>query len=149
MCRAFASRRTGVNAEELTLQLSDFFLQRVRTLLQDGQGIDYDLINAVFGEDADYQARALRDLLDVRDRAQFLQTIRNDGRLARVYETVNRAAKLAVQGDLETDVLDPTGLVEARSLFVSNHTDNKPSKQSLQKAAFDRQTESGQGPGGL
>jgi glycyl-tRNA synthetase beta chain len=70
------------------------------------------LVNAVFGEDADYQARALTDLLDVRDRACFLQTIRNDGRLAQVYETVNRASKLAAQGDLNSESLDPTGLVK-------------------------------------
>ncbi len=83
----------------------------MRTLLQDGLGIDYDLVNAVFGQDANYQARALTDLLDVRDRATFLQSIRTDGRLAKIYETVNRAAKLAAQGDLSTDILDPAGVV--------------------------------------
>jgi len=83
----------------------------VRTLLQDGLGIDYDLVNAVFGQDAGYQKRALTDLLDVRDRATFLQSIRDDGRLATIYETVNRAAKLAAQGNLDTDALDPSGVV--------------------------------------
>ncbi len=109
--QTFAADQRRVSAAELTAQLTDFFSQRVRTLLQDGQGIDYDLINAVFGEDADYQARALADLLDVRDRATFLQTIRNDGRLAKVYETVNRASKLAAQGDLPTKPLNPTDIV--------------------------------------
>ncbi|MEL6856065.1 MAG: glycine--tRNA ligase subunit beta, partial [Cyanobacteria bacterium J06607_13] len=99
----FAKTQPNVNTSELTTQLTDFFDQRVRTLLQDGKNIDYDLVNAVFGQDADYQARALTDLLDVRDRANFLQSIRNDGRLAKIYETVNRAAKLAVKGDLATD----------------------------------------------
>ena len=108
----FAAEREGVNTAELTQQLTDFFSQRVRTLLQDGQSIDYDLVNAVFGEDADYQTRALSDLLDVRDRATFLQSIRNDGSLAKIYETVNRAAKLAVKGNLATDVLDPAGIVD-------------------------------------
>ncbi|MEO0646509.1 MAG: glycine--tRNA ligase subunit beta [Cyanobacteria bacterium J06650_10] len=107
----FAKTQPNVNTSELTTQLTDFFDQRVRTLLQDGKNIDYDLVNAVFGQDADYQARALTDLLDVRDRANFLQSIRNDGRLAKIYETVNRAAKLAVKGNLATDVLDPTGIV--------------------------------------
>ena len=115
--QTFARGRTGVDADELTAQLTDFFAQRVRTLLQDGQGIDYDLVNAVFGEDEDYRARALTDLLlDVRDRATFLQTIRKDARLAKVYETVNRASKLAAQGELPTDPLDPTDLV-APALF--------------------------------
>jgi glycyl-tRNA synthetase beta chain len=125
----FAAERGGVSAE-LTSQLTDFFAQRIRTLLQDAQSIDYDLVNAVFGEDAAYQARALRDLLDVRDRATFLQTIRRNGRLAKVYETVNRASKLATKGTLATDVLDPTGLVKP-NLF------EQPSEQafydSLQK----------------
>ncbi|MEM6451270.1 MAG: glycine--tRNA ligase subunit beta [Cyanobacteria bacterium P01_D01_bin.105] len=106
-----ATSHESVMTEKLTGQLTDFFSQRVRTLLQDGLEIDYDLVNAAFGEDADYQARALTDLLDVRDRALFLQNIRNDGRLAKVYETVNRAAKLAIKGNLDTDSLDPSGIV--------------------------------------
>ncbi|MEO1623047.1 MAG: glycine--tRNA ligase subunit beta, partial [Cyanobacteria bacterium J06632_3] len=98
----FASAHPDTNVTELTGQLTDFFTQRVRTLLQDGLSVDYDLVNAIFGDadgqDADYQARALSDLLDVRDRANFLQSIRTDGRLSTIYETVNRAAKLATKG---------------------------------------------------
>ena len=123
----FASDRSGVSVIELTEQLTDFFAQRVRSLLQ--EDIDYDLVNAVLGEAA-YQQRALADLRDVRDRATFLQTIRNDGRLSRIYETVNRASKLAAQGDLNTDILEPTGQVSP-ALF------EQPSEQtfydSLQK----------------
>lgn len=118
------SKEQNVDKSALTQQLTAFFLQRVRTLLQDNQGIDYDLVNAVFGEDADYQTRALTDLLDVRDRAYFLQSIREDGRLAKVYETVNRAAKLAVKGDLDTQTLDPDGIVDP-SLF------EQPSEQAF------------------
>lgn len=107
-----ATRETS--GEALVQQLQDFFLQRVRTLLQEDQGIDYDLVNAVLGEgDMDYAQRALTDLLDVGDRARFLQTIRNDGRLDAIYPTVNRSAKLASKGDLETEQLDPQGLVQA------------------------------------
>jgi glycyl-tRNA synthetase beta chain len=122
----FAADRSGVSAA-LTGQLTDFFAQRIRTLLQDAQGIDYDLVNAVFGEDAAYQARALRDLLDVRDRATFLQRIRRNGRLAKVYETVNRASKLATKGSLATEPLDPTGLVNP-ALF------EQPSEQTFYDA---------------
>ncbi len=122
----FAADRPGVNAAELTAQLTDFFAQRVRTLLQD-QAIDYDLVNAVFGEAADYQMRALTDLLDVRDRATFLQTIRADGRLSRVYETVNRASKLATKGSLTTEALDPAGQVDP-DLF------EQPSEQAFYDA---------------
>ncbi|CAD5969592.1 Glycine--tRNA ligase beta subunit [Planktothrix tepida] len=92
----------------LTHQLDDFFLQRIRTLLQDEKAIDYDLVNAVLGDnDLEYKERALQDLLDVRDRALFLQTIRNDGTLDQIYETVNRSTRLAKHGDLGTLELQP------------------------------------------
>ncbi|MEO1394563.1 MAG: glycine--tRNA ligase subunit beta [Cyanobacteria bacterium J06634_5] len=126
----FAKGRDGVESAQLTEQITDFFSQRVRTLLQDGQGIDYDLVNAVFGQDAAYQRRALTDLLDVRDRATFLQTIRNNGQLAKVYETVNRASKLAAKGSLDTDSLDPEGLVTPSMLEQSSE---KAFFESLQK----------------
>ncbi|MEO1145922.1 MAG: glycine--tRNA ligase subunit beta [Cyanobacteria bacterium J06638_22] len=100
--------------ETLRDQLRDFFLQRVRTLLEE-RGIDYDLNNAVLGEaDRDYAERALQDLLDVRDRAQFLQSIRENGALDRIYETVNRSARLAKQGDLGFESLDPAPLIQPK-----------------------------------
>lgn len=103
--------------EDLLQQLKDFFLQRIRTLLQEDRGIDYDLVNAVLGEnDPEYTDRALVNLLDVRDRAQFLQAIRTDGRMAAIYETVNRASRLAAQGELDTKALDPTAVI-APDLF--------------------------------
>lgn len=106
-------------APELLRQLKDFFLQRVETLLKDEQ-IDYDLVNAVLGEnDPDYAMRALQNLLDVRDRAHFLQTIRNDQRLAAIYETVNRASRLAVQGTLDKQQLDPVSVIRPE-LFEKN-----------------------------
>ncbi|MBD1912223.1 MULTISPECIES: glycine--tRNA ligase subunit beta [unclassified Leptolyngbya] len=104
-------------------QLRDFFLQRVRTLLEE-QGVDYDLVNAVLGDDPAYTERALQDLLDVRDRALFLQSIRANGTLNAIYETVNRSTRLAKQGDLDFDALDPAPLVTA-SLF------EKPSEQGF------------------
>ncbi|MFP4119605.1 MAG: glycine--tRNA ligase subunit beta [Coleofasciculus sp.] len=92
--------------------LQEFFIQRIRTLLQDEQKIDYDLVNAVLGEnDQDYTQRALKDLLDVRDRALFLQGIRNNGKLDEIYETVNRSARLSMQGDLDFQQLDPKAVV--------------------------------------
>lgn len=98
---------------DLRQQLQDFFLQRVRTLLQDERQIDYDLVNAVLGEnDPEYTQRALVNLLDVRDRALYLQSIRNDGTLATIYETVNRASRLAAQGNLDTQTFDPATVVQ-------------------------------------
>ncbi|MGB5962301.1 MAG: glycine--tRNA ligase subunit beta [Coleofasciculaceae cyanobacterium] len=91
--------------------LQDFFLQRIRTLLQE-RNIDYDLVNAVLGEnDREYTERALKDLLDVRNRALFLQEIRNNHQLDEIYETVNRSTRLAAQGDLDTQQLEPTNIV--------------------------------------
>ena len=102
---------------ELVTSLEDFFLQRIRTLLQEERNIDYDLVNAVLGEnDPEYTERALQDLLDVRDRALFLQQIRNNGSLDKIYETVNRSTRLAAQGDLDTQQLDPSNLVQ-KNLF--------------------------------
>jgi glycyl-tRNA synthetase beta chain len=112
---------------ELRQQLQDFFLQRIRTLLQEDRQVDYDLVNAVLGEnDPEYAERALKNLLDVRDRALFLQSIRNDGTLSTIYETVNRSSRLAAQGELDTRSLDPTPLVRP-DLF----------KQPSEQAFFD------------
>lgn len=113
---------------DLVQQLLDFFLLRVRTLLQEDRGIDYDLVNAVLGEnDPEYAERALKDLLDARDRALFLQEIRKNGQLAEIYETVNRSARLAKQGDLDTVQLDPAAAVRPE-LF------QKPSEQAFYDA---------------
>ena len=113
---AFASV-TKLDLTTLRQQLQDFMLQRLRTLLQDDHRIDYDLINAVLGEnDPEYAERALKDPLDVRDRALFLQARREDGTLATIYEIVNRASRLAARGNLETRQLDPSAVVNT-SLF--------------------------------
>lgn len=120
--------KTKVDAATLVSQLQDFFLQRIRTLLQDDRNIDYDLVNAVLGEnDPEYTDRALQDLLDVRDRAQFLQTIRQNGALNTIYETVNRASRLAAQGQLDKVQLDPTASVDPK-LF------QQPSEQAFYQA---------------
>jgi glycyl-tRNA synthetase beta chain len=112
--RSFASVMK-LSVKDLWQQLQDFFLQRIRTLLQEDREIDYDLVNAVLGEnDLEYTQRALVDLLDVRDRALFLQSIRNNGTLATIYETVNRASRLAAQGTLATTQLDPTQVIQPK-----------------------------------
>ncbi|MDB9320165.1 glycine--tRNA ligase subunit beta [Nodularia spumigena] len=99
--------------DKLIAALQEFFLQRIRTLLQDEKQIDYDLVNAVLGEnDPEYTERALQDLLDVRDRALYLQQIRKDGTLDKIYETVNRSTRLAAQGDLDEQQLEPTNLIQ-------------------------------------
>jgi glycyl-tRNA synthetase beta chain len=121
----FSQIRTQVNPVELTQQLQDFFIQRLRNLLQEDRHIDYDLVNAVLGEnDREYTQRALTDLLDTRDRAVFLQQIRDNGTLENIYATVNRSSKLAAQGTLDTQQLAPTQVVQT-NLF------QKPSEQAV------------------
>ncbi len=118
--------------------LQEFFRQRIRTLLQDEKNLDYDLVNAILGEeDEEYTARALEDLLDVRDRAVFLQEIRQNNQLDNIYETVNRSTRLAAQGELDTQQLDPQEVINCE-LFES------PSEESLYNAlvALVPQTES-------
>ncbi len=116
---------------QLITALQEFFLQRIRTLLQEEKQIDYDLVNAVLGEnDPEYAERALQDLLDVRDRALYLQQIRNDGTLDKIYETVNRSTRLAAQGDLDTKQLEPTTVVN-QELF------QKPSESAFYNAIVD------------
>lgn len=125
--------RNSANVEmyhdtSLQQQLQEFFIQRIRTLLQEERQVDYDLVNAVLGEnDPEYGLRALEDLLDVRDRTLFLQRIRNNGRLDKIYETVNRSTRLAAQGDLNTTQLNPENLVRPE-LF------QKPSEQAFYDA---------------
>ena len=128
------------DAAPLYHHLRDFFLQRVQTLLQDDLGLDYDLVQAVLGDDNPaYADRVLTDVLDAKDRALFLQLIRQDGRLAAIYETVNRATRLAAQGDLDTTVLDPAGHVEtqrfqspAEHAFLASLTTLLPQTQAAQ-----------------
>ena len=116
------------NKESPVAFLEDFFLQRIRTILQEERGLDYDLVNAVLGEnDLEYTQRALTDLLDVRDRALFLQEIRNNGKLNEIYETVNRSTRLAAQGELDKQQLEPTSVVNTQ-LF------QKPSEQAFYDA---------------
>lgn len=99
--------------------LKEFFLQRIATLLQEELRIDYDLVNAVLGEnDTEYSQRALENLLDVKDRAQFLQHIRQNGMLDKIYETINRSTRLASKGDLDTQKLNPEEVINP-NLFES------------------------------
>ena len=105
--------------ESPVTNLQEFFIQRIRTLLQEEKNLDYDLVNAVLGEqDEEYTQRALEDLLNVRDRALFLQQIRHNGVLESIYATVNRSTRLAAKGDLDTQELDPKAVVNI-DLFES------------------------------
>ncbi|BAZ86640.1 glycine--tRNA ligase subunit beta [Dolichospermum compactum] len=129
------------DAKSLIKRLQEFFLQRIRTLLQDEKQIDYDLVNAVLGEnDPEYTERALTDLLDVRDRALYLQQIRKDGTLDKIYETVNRSTRLAAQGNLDFQTLEPQPLInpqlfqkKSESAFYNALLELVPQTQAAQQ----------------
>ena len=109
-CQAFMADHGDKESPLEALQT--FFIQRIQNILQDDFNIDYDLVNAVLGEaDAEYMERALQNLLDVKDRSEFLQEIRSNGMLDRIYETINRSTRLAAKGDLEYTELDPSKVV--------------------------------------
>ena len=104
---------------DLLAQLSNFLLQRIKTILLEEKNIDYDLVNAVLGDnDAEYKERGLKDLLDVRNRAIFLQNIRQNGMLGKIYETINRSTRLAAQGELDKIQLKPLKVIDSK-LFKS------------------------------
>lgn len=130
---SFVNRFPGLNAEVVALRslLTDFFLQRFRTLLQEEQGIEYDLVNAVLGEnDRVYSDRALHHPIDLLARAKRLQSLRNSGELDLLYETLNRATRLAQQGTLDDQTLNPVGLI---------HPDRfqQPTEQALYEALME------------
>ena len=113
------------NRESPLELLEHFFVQRVQSLLQDEIKIDYDLVNAVLGDtDSEYIECALQDITDLKRRAQFLQNIRKNGTLDKVYQTVNRSTRLAKQGSLEYTELDPHKIIDT-NLF------EKSSEQKL------------------
>lgn len=108
--------------------LRQFFMQRLQALLEDELGLDYDLVKAVLGDnDPDYRQRALTDLLDLRERALFLQEIRNNGQLEHIYTTVNRSSRLAAKGNLAATDLNPEPLIQP-ALF------EKASEQAVYQA---------------
>ncbi|AFY70905.1 glycyl-tRNA synthetase beta chain [Thalassoporum mexicanum PCC 7367] len=113
--------------EKLLSNLYHWFQQRCDTLLQEA-GVDYDLVNAVFGDkDPEYATQALTNLALLRDRALFLQQARQDKTLDGIYEVVNRATKLATQGDLATDLLRVEKVVDQTLL-------SEPAEQELFQA---------------
>jgi glycyl-tRNA synthetase beta chain len=127
--------------ESLITALKDFFLQRIRTILQEEMRLDYDLVNAILGEnDPEYAERALQDLSDVDQRATCLKYIRQEGTLDKIYETVNRSTRLAAQGNLDFQTLEPQSLInpelfqkKSESAFYNALLELVPQTQAAQQ----------------
>lgn len=97
--------------DAIWISLRDFFWQRIQTLLQEDYAIDYDLVNATLGSNSEspLAKRSLEDpVIEVLVRAQYLQRLRQEGQLQMVYPTLNRIARLAQQGELGLEILDPS-----------------------------------------
>ncbi|CAN1209407.1 glycine--tRNA ligase subunit beta [Tumidithrix helvetica PCC 7403] len=118
------------SAETVLDNLYKWFKQRCETLLLDRalDGIDYDLVDALFGvDDPDYAIAALSNLAQLHDRALFLQQARQDTVLGEIYEVVRRATNLAAQGKLGSDVVDIRTIVDPKRL-------TEPSEKALYEA---------------
>ncbi|MCS6783170.1 MAG: glycine--tRNA ligase subunit beta [Gloeomargarita sp. SKYBB_i_bin120] len=112
MTTILASDYPHFNLVELEKQWRLLLGQRLHTLLQE-KGLDYDLINALL--DPDQPSRMHRTLTNIADffrRADWLKELRQNGTLQAIYTTVNRASRLASQGDLPTDVLDADAVID-------------------------------------
>ncbi|MEM9155710.1 MAG: glycine--tRNA ligase subunit beta [Cyanobacteria bacterium P01_F01_bin.33] len=135
----------AADATETLPNLRAFFIQRVQTLLQEDIGIDYDLVQAVIGNDDDpMQTRSLQELQATLQRAHYLQELRQSGTLAELYPTVNRTARLAAQGTLDYTILDPTQAVQEellqepaeRALFSASQTIYARGMEATQQRDF-------------
>ncbi len=96
--------------------LYKWFKQRYATILAD-QGIEYDLVNAVSGvEDLAYTLQGLSNLTRIKERAHFLQKSREQSTLSTIYEPIVRASRLAVQGDLDSAIVDVKAVINPETL---------------------------------
>jgi glycyl-tRNA synthetase beta chain len=105
-----------LDAPSLAGELVDALRLRMVSLL-DEDGFDTDLVQAVAGDGVPAE-RLLDDPIDARKRLALLAQLRKDGQLAPVQAVVQRAARLAVKGDLPADVLSPAKVVDP-ALFSS------------------------------
>ena len=98
-------------AETVLENLYKWFKQRCETILAE-QGIEYDLVNAVMGnEEIAYTLQGLSNLTRIKERAHFLQQSRTRATLDAIYEPIVRASRLAVQGNLDSVTLDVTAII--------------------------------------
>jgi glycyl-tRNA synthetase beta chain len=114
-------------AETVLENLYKWFKQRYETILAD-QGIEYDLVNAVSGnEDLAYTLQGLSNLTRIKERAYFLQKSRDGATLSTIYEPIVRASRLAVQGNLDSVTVDVKAVINPDTL-------TEPAEQDLYQA---------------
>ena len=96
--------------EVLVADLSLLLRQRMVSQFEE-DCFPVDLVQAVAG-DAVCDARLLSDPVDARERLALLHQLRCDDGLQAVQAVVQRAAKLAKKGDLGSDQLSHSGVVQ-------------------------------------
>jgi len=98
-----------LHGQPLPAVLKSFYKQRLHGYFVE-QGLAYDLVNAVLEPALDQPQEP--DLPDIWNRVQLLQRLRQEGVLARIYETVNRVIRLGGQANLLTTALSPQAWVQ-------------------------------------
>ncbi|PZO37632.1 MAG: glycine--tRNA ligase subunit beta [Pseudanabaena frigida] len=130
-------------AETVLENLYKWFTQRYETILAD-QGIEYDLVNAVSGnEDFDYTLQGLSNLIRIKERAYFLQQSRESATLSAIYEPIVRASRLAVQGDLDSLTVDVKAVINPENLIEPAERDLYQAIAALPSQPSDEQLMAG------
>ena len=111
-CRQWEALLPGcaVQPDVLAADLADFLRQRMASLLEE-EGHASDLVAAVVEAEGQGE-RLLRDPADALCRVVLLADLRRCGELEAVQAVVQRAARLALKGDLEAAVLSPAAVVD-------------------------------------
>ncbi|MFM7237610.1 MAG: glycine--tRNA ligase subunit beta [Cyanobium sp.] len=110
----FPDRKSTI--QSLADDLSDFFGQRWMSLMEE-DGLAPDIVKAVGAASPPNGCLILRNPLQARDRAIFLQSLRSDGSLSAIQSVVQRSSRLADKGTLGREVLWPAQAVN-QALFV-------------------------------
>lgn len=100
----------GVHPEALALSLIDLFKQRLANLLEEEQ-ISPDIIAACL--DSPHGSRfVVNHICEIREKAILLQSFRRQGRLLGIQTSVQRASRIAQNGDLDPSIVSPQGIVK-------------------------------------
>ncbi|APB33220.1 Glycyl and Arginyl tRNA synthetase [Gloeomargarita lithophora Alchichica-D10] len=115
------------NHAEIQRQWHLLLAQRLHTILQE-KGLDYDLINALLdSEEPEIIQRICANIQDFFHRSEQLMQLRANGILQSIYATVNRASRLANQGELPSLELDIKKVIDTQIL-------QQPIEQELYRA---------------
>ncbi len=105
-----------IKPDVLSDVLIEYFQQRWMSLLEE-EGLNPDIAQAIASSVKNGYS-VLLNPCEARERARFLQTLRNEGRLLAIQSVVQRASRLAEKGELGRDLLRPSLAVDP-GLFVS------------------------------